>query len=110
MWKLLIVLLMLSGCGSDDPAPYEVNVHYLPKAEIQAMAVKSNGPLGYEVYGATYRFENSCEIYMISKEEAQEVTFGFLNDDNSVTVLTGTLFYEWLLGHENRHCIDGSFH
>ena len=110
MKRLLVICLLLVGCASDDPAPYQVNLHHLPKVEVQTMASKSNPEVNYEVYGITYKLKESCEIYMISKEEAEGFTFNFLNGDNTITILQGVLLYEWLLGHENRHCSEGSFH
>lgn len=107
---LLTGWLLLAGCASEEPA-YTVNVHFLPQQEVQELAQRTSGKsYPYIVYGFAARLDVTCEIYMISREEAESITYGYVNADGSTTFLSGAPFYEWLLGHENRHCIEGSFH
>lgn len=109
LWVLCLLPLLLWGCAAEEPT-YTVTLHTVSSPELKERLAANGKAVDYAVYGATWSAENACDIYLLPKEEILATTYNYVNADGSYTSMTGAVFYEWLLGHEYRHCLEGSFH
>lgn len=88
MKKIIVVLaLLLSACGSGEKL---VTLHVVDRDTIEAMS--SVNTVGYATWQISEPYD-ICDIYVLDKNQYESMNQ-----------------YNYVLGHEIRHCFEGDFH
>ena len=102
-WTTLILFSLLTGCGSGTVVA--INLHHVAQSEI---VYQCDEPLAQ---GCASRWETpegrkACDVYIQPKEVWIGRTWSLADG----RIISGIDIYMYILGHEIRHCFEGSFH
>lgn len=89
MKKLIVLCLLLAGCGNGDKL---VEIHHVEQAVIDSMCDESYRCDGYAKWHDDEPYD-TCDIYVRAPAQYRS-----------------EYDYHAILGHELRHCFSGEFH